>query len=113
MKEHALVKFWKEAIENQDDTNLQESALALQRQAEIGVSDKKNTFLDAETNLRKIKISSKDNPNFNNIVDARLSVEIAKTKYDKALLTYKEMFGSEPMLLEFKTETVETEVKPS
>ena len=112
MKEHTLVKFWKEAIENQDDTNLQESALSLQRKAEIGVSDRKNTYLDAESNLRKIKISSKDKPNFDSIVDARLQLKIAKTKYEESLILYKEMFGTEPMLLEFKTETVEAEVAP-
>jgi len=100
--EHTLVTFWKEAINNTEEISLQESALALQRQAEIGVSEKKNAFLDAEQSLRKIKIAAKDKPNFMTIVDANLAVEVAKTKYDKALQVYVDMFGEEPKLLTFK-----------
>ena len=110
--EHTLVSFWKEAIDKAEETDLQESALALQRQAEIGVSDKKNTFLDAELKLRKIKIAAKDKPNFITIVDANLAVEVAKTKYEKALTVYLDMFGEEPKLLTFKVvDAVKTEKK--
>ena len=101
-QEHTLVSFWKEAIEKTEETNLQESALSLQRQAEIGVSEKKNAYLEAENALRKAKIKAKDNPNFITIVDANLSVEIAKTKYEKSLAVYLDMFGEEPKLLTFK-----------
>lgn len=109
--EHTLVSFWKEAIEKTEETNLQESALALQRQAEIGVSEKKNTYLDAEFKLRKIKIKAKDNPNFVAIVNANLDVEIAKTKYEKSLIVYLDMFGEEPKLLTFKKEVIDTPKK--
>jgi len=108
--EHTLVSFWKEAIEKTEETNLQESALALQRQAEMGVSEKKNAYLDAETSLRKIKIAAKDNPNFISIVDANLTVEIAKAKYEKALAVYLDMFGEEPKLLTFKVVADATKV---
>ena len=100
--EHTLVSFWKEAIEKTEETNLQESALALQRQAEMGVSEKKNDYIDAESKLRKIKIAAKDKPNFMVIVEANLTVEVSKTKYEKALKVYLEMFGEEPKLLTFK-----------
>lgn len=100
--EHTLVSFWKDAIEKTEETNLQESALALQRQAEIGVSEKKNTYLEAEQSLRKIKIASKDKPDFMTIVDANLAVEVSKTKYEKSLKVYLDMFGEEPKLLTFK-----------
>lgn len=109
--EHTLVSFWKEAIEKTEETNLQESALALQRQAEIGVSEKKNAYLEAESNLRKIKISAKDSPNFTSITDASLAVEVAKTKYEKSLTVYLDMFGEEPKLLTFKVAKESTEPK--
>ena len=102
-KEHALVSFWKEVDEKAEETNLQESALALQRQAEIDVPSKKNAYLDAQTALRKAKIAAKDKPNFTSIVDASLALQIAETKYNKSLAVYIDMFGEEPKLLTFKT----------
>jgi hypothetical protein len=109
--EHALVSFWKDAIDKTEETNLQESALSLQRQAETGVAEKKNTYLEAELQLRKIKIAAKDKPNFIAIVDANLAVEVAKTKYEKSLKVYLDMFGEEPKLLTFKKADAPAEKK--
>ena len=111
--EHTLVTFWKDSIKNTEENNLQESALKLQRQAEVGVADKKNEFLEAELQLRKIKIAAKDKPNFMTIVDANLAVEISKTKYEKSLKVYLDMFGEEPKLLTFKVVDVPKTEVPS
>ena len=109
--EHTLVSFWKEADAKAEETNLQESALALQRQAEITVPEKKNAYIDAGLALRKIKIAAKDKPNFASIVDASLAEEVAKTKYEKSLKVYLDMFGEEPKLLTFKVADAPAEKK--
>lgn len=100
-KEHTLVTFWKEQIENADDINLNESALSLQRQAEITVSDYKNKWLEAQTSLRKIKIASKDIPNFEAIIEAEIAIQVTEKQFNIALTSYTNMFGESPKLLDF------------
>jgi len=97
--ENKLIAFWNDQKANEENINLSEAALAIQRQAEIDVATIRNEVETATITLRKSKIDAQKSKDFKAIVEASISVKIANKRYEEALETYKELFGEEPKLL--------------
>lgn len=97
--DNKLIAFWNDQKANEENINLSEAALAIQRQAEIDVATARNESAEAEDKLRKVKVAAQKDKNFKAIAEASLAVKIARKRYDEYLETYKELFGEEPKLL--------------
>ncbi len=97
--DNKLIAFWNDQKANEDSINLNEAALAIQRQAELDVATARNEAKEAEDKLRKVKIEVQKTKDFKSIAEASLAVKIANKRYTEYLETYTDLFGEAPKLL--------------
>lgn len=91
-----LIDFWKESNVNIEEIKLQESAIALQLNAENVIAQLRKSKLEAVQELERSKRNSQSNPSFQTIVENTIALDIVTKEFDIAIKVYENLFGEKP-----------------